>query len=194
MLRRGGKVDVLGVWNAKGGVGKTTLCLQLAGFYTYIAKKKVLVVDLDPQKSAFGIYHAGKLGFDVTCEAPAWRPPHDLVLIDHPPGVQALPKTGHVLVPFQPNVLAYKPTLRVFKYLERKGQRVIKVLTCVDRRKKEHRQVLESLDADVAVVHNRAIYERSLGRGYTVFHGEATALYGVQPARDEIAYLAGWSF
>jgi len=161
---------------------------------THVAQKRVLVVDLDPQKSAVGIYKAGNIGFDVTGGSPASRPPHDLVLIDHPPGVQALPKTGHVLVPFQPNILAYKPTLRVFKYLERKNKSVIRVLTCVDRRKKEHRQVLESLGAEVAVVANRAAYERSLGHGYTVFHSDASRLYGVRFARDEIEQLAGRIF
>jgi chromosome partitioning protein len=36
----------------KGGVGKTTLTFNLAWFAAYKRKKKVLVVDLDPQSNA----------------------------------------------------------------------------------------------------------------------------------------------
>ena len=42
---------ILGVLNQKGGVGKTTVCLNLAAFYA-MAGVRVLVVDADPQASA----------------------------------------------------------------------------------------------------------------------------------------------
>ena len=42
---------ILGVLNQKGGVGKTTVCLNLAAFYAR-AGMRVLVVDSDPQASA----------------------------------------------------------------------------------------------------------------------------------------------
>jgi chromosome partitioning protein len=43
---------VISFINLKGGVGKTTTTVALAEFLTYEFKKKVLVVDLDPQTNA----------------------------------------------------------------------------------------------------------------------------------------------
>ena len=43
--------DIISVINYKGGVGKTTITLQLAVGLVTLFKKKVLVVDLDPQCS-----------------------------------------------------------------------------------------------------------------------------------------------
>lgn len=44
--------QVIAVANLKGGVGKTTLCVNLAYGIAYFAKKRVLVIDLDPQANA----------------------------------------------------------------------------------------------------------------------------------------------
>ena len=43
---------VISILNMKGGVGKTTVTLNLAYALTYFHQKKVLVVDFDPQANA----------------------------------------------------------------------------------------------------------------------------------------------
>ncbi|HEX8032679.1 MAG TPA: ParA family protein, partial [Ktedonobacterales bacterium] len=43
---------VTSIINLKGGVGKTTMTLALAHFLTIEHRKRVLVIDLDPQTNA----------------------------------------------------------------------------------------------------------------------------------------------
>lgn len=53
---------VISLVNMKGGVGKTTLTVNLAGVYAYFYGLKTLVVDLDPQANA-SIYLMGSMGY-----------------------------------------------------------------------------------------------------------------------------------
>jgi len=46
------KAKTISFINRKGGVGKTTICVNIAGFLADYHNQKVLVIDLDPQASA----------------------------------------------------------------------------------------------------------------------------------------------
>ncbi|MCP3965829.1 MAG: ParA family protein [Lentisphaerae bacterium] len=191
-------MNILAIWNQKGGVGKTTLTLQLAGYFSIEEKKSILVIDLDPQPSCYEIFKMGKLGFDVVTKMPKEKPTQDIILIDHPPGTQELPQTTRVLVPFQPSILSYKAAQRSFAFLERSKKKVIKVLSGVDLRKREHQAVKQQLNKNtqnnIITISNRSIYERSLGQGLTVFHSEIKGLYGISQAKNEIGFLANQIF
>ena len=87
-------MKVIGFLNSKGGVGKTTLCVNVA---RHVAKTcpRVAIVDLDPQKSALAWWQRGGCpnnptifrGADVASEAverlsmTGW----DYVFLDGPP-------------------------------------------------------------------------------------------------------------
>jgi len=59
-VSKAGKTRRIALINEKGGTCKTTLAVNLGAYYAMYLKKKVLLVDLDPQG------HVGKtLGFDV---------------------------------------------------------------------------------------------------------------------------------
>lgn len=45
------KARIISMINYKGGVGKTTSALNTACGFAYLADKKLLIIDLDPQYS-----------------------------------------------------------------------------------------------------------------------------------------------
>lgn len=108
---------IIGVLQQKGGVGKTTLALNLAAAY---AKEglKVLLVDADPQGSsmAWSSVREAKPMFAVVGmakptlhkELPAVAADYDLVIIDGAPRVNELARSAilasnYVLIPVQPS-------------------------------------------------------------------------------------------
>lgn len=90
----------ISVYNPKGGVGKTTVSLNLAGAFAHFYSDKVVqVVDKDPQGSAMLFQEIARqnlrpLGFEVV------RKPGknaDVVIYDHAPGFD--PHSPPVLAP-----------------------------------------------------------------------------------------------
>lgn len=113
---------IIALLNQKGGVGKTTLAINLAGAWA-AQGRQVTVVDADPQASALdwaqarnhaGLPRAfGMLGLPrdtLHQEAPALARGGDHVVIDGPPRVAALLRSALlaadlVIVPVQPSPL-----------------------------------------------------------------------------------------
>lgn len=126
-------MPIIAVTNQKGGAGKTTICINLAGGLAE-AGYGVLVVDADPQTSALNWRNNGgeenRLGFDVISlpsstlhkDIPSLvsRSDYDVVLIDCPPGgvmkgsrtddiTRSAMLAAHVvLIPIQPSPLDYQ--------------------------------------------------------------------------------------
>ena len=108
---------IIGVLNQKGGVGKTTIAVNLAG-YAAKAGQRVLLVEADPQGSALAWSSARTVEpvFNVVAmptstlhrDLPSIAADYDLVVIDGAPRVNELGRAAImasdlVIVPVQPS-------------------------------------------------------------------------------------------
>ena len=130
---------IISVANQKGGAGKTTVCMNLAGGL-HEAGYRVLVIDADPQQSATkwrNKREENALGFDILSmpragihrDLPAMNLNYEVILIDCPPGladnqgqggitIGAVLASQVVLVPVQPTFLDYEASEMVIPLLQ----------------------------------------------------------------------------
>jgi chromosome partitioning protein len=183
---------VITIAQQKGGAGKTTLAAHLAVAWT-AQKKKVAVVDIDPQQSLstwfqvreseLGDARAGLLvnqinGWRVRNEVEKLARDHDIVLIDSPPHAEtearvAVRAAHLVAIPVQPSpmdVWATKPTLDL---AQEERTPVLLVLNRVPPRANLTDRMLEQIGemgAEVAKaqIGNRVVFAAALSEGRAV--------------------------
>jgi len=186
----------IAVWNPKGGVGKSTLALNLAGAVHHSLGRSVVVVDLDPQGSILEAAQEQRLPFPVLSTDTAGDL-EGVSVYDYPPGYDLVPEFRDfraVIFPMRPGRPDVKAGARIFADVQARAGRAIPVLSCADPRKRVQRAIFNvlrksGLFRDLRVVRLRVAYERAWDQARTIFDPKFDNQGGVQEARSEILEL-----
>lgn len=190
-------VTIIAVVNQKGGAGKTTITMQLAGALSKRGKK-VLVVDADPQGTATrwassasdespfpaAVVGLSAAGDKVHREVVKFKDDYEVIIIDCPPAVDspaphsALLIADIAIVPIIPSPPDLWAAVGIRKLIEtisvvNEGLRATLVINDLEPRTTLAKEVLEILpDFGVplatAVIHHRTAYRQSAAFGGTV--------------------------
>lgn len=203
---------VFAIANQKGGVGKTTTTMNLAGAY-HDQGYRVLVADADSQQSCmswaatageeqplpFRVVSIGKLGKLIGKEISALANDYDSVVVDCPPNIEDL-TTGRVLavadatlVPTDVSPLEMWSNEGMLQLIEKMRTGVFAIfLNKSEPRSTLHAQmkaVLAESNIDVleGTIRCREIYRQTAALGRTVF--DAKGIRNVKIAKEKVIAL-----
>lgn len=177
----------ISVWNPKGGVGKTTLALNLAAALVHNGKS-VIYADLDPQGTASMLAEDNHLPFEVRAEIP--QSGASFLILDHPPGYGELPNSPLVVFPMRPSRPDMQAGLKAMRALQNSAQVITVFNDCDFRRAVDmatYNQARKALGIeDIRVVRNRAVYRVAMNKGRTIFDEALNSAHAIKDARMEI--------
>lgn len=189
-------MKLISVWSLKGGVGKSTIAINLAAGLAALGGRVVLA-DLDAgQQSCLAFQrHAVALGVELPFEVVAGypeRPPEcDYFVVDHPPSVETDVFAKTIVIPMMPGPLDAWSIGRMREDIAKrapKGARLINVINGYKSSRSEDRE-FAAINRDCLVISDRSVFRRVMGRGRTVYDSDILNLYAARDAKKEIGAL-----
>ena len=186
---------IIEVWSWKGGCGKSSLSLSLAGGYA-ARGFKVAIADMDEQQTCRTFFNnATDCPFEVFSGYPETSD-YDYLIVDRSPerSTDNLPLeiADLVLVPILPSAIDAWSLLPALEALDKR--QIVKNRMIVVNRFQNNRSLmndfLKNIEHDYVVM-DRAIYSRTIANYSTVFKPSGLSIFasGLKDAKNEINLL-----
>ncbi len=196
---------IITIAQQKGGAGKTTMAAHLAVAWSASGKRRVAIVDIDPQGSLTQWYQvrqsrlgeennltfAAISGWRIRSELDRLRHTHDLIVVDSPPHTDAEARTAVraadlVVIPLQPSPMDVWATTATITMCKQERVPVKMVLNRVHPQAKLTEAVSgEMIGLTANRFGNRVIFAGALMHGLGVTEAQPNSI-----AADEVRALS----
>ncbi len=179
-------MKAVSVWNPKGGQGKSTISINIAGSAVSLGLK-VLIIDRDPQGTSMKFFEGGNLPFDVVGEIPDNAPDVDLVILDHMANDYSIPQPNTVVMPFIPKRSQYSAYIDNKLKAESANKNIISVVTNGDSRLAIQRDTMIEVRKKGAYQLKRSVvFDMADSEYRTVFDPKYNSVYRIERTRSEV--------
>ena len=179
-------IKLVSIWNPKGGQGKSTLAINLAGASVELGLKP-LVICQDPQGTSLLYYKSGNLPFKVLDSVPSNRPEADIVIFDHQASDWDVPANNLIVMPLKPSRDQYATYIDAYRRAGLLGKRIITVVTDGQEHRASEKQTMDYLkNKGACVIAASGVFSRAASEYMTIFDPKMNKAYKIKERRVEI--------
>ena len=182
-------MNIIDIWNPKGGQGKSMFAINLAGAALELGRKP-LVICQDPQGTSTLYYKYGKLPFEVMSEVPKSKPDADVIIFDHQASDWDVPKGNLIVMPVKPSRDQYATYLDAYKKAKAMGKKIVTIVTDTQMQRPDEKSItLNLVEKGAFCVPSSGVFSRAATDYLTIFDDELNRAYKVKERRRELCQI-----
>ncbi len=192
------KIKFVGIWNPKGGQGKSMLAINLAAACVDLGIKP-LVICRDQQGTSILFYKGGNLNFEVVDRPPEDRPDADVVFFDYQASDWELPTENLLVIPLKPARDQYATYIDALKRVENHKDKnsnkiiehqIITVVTDGQAHRADENKTMSALKEKGAfIIPASGVFSRAAAEYRSIFDPKLNKAYKVNERRREISII-----
>jgi len=185
------QIEIISIWNPKGGQGKSMLAINLAAASIELGLKP-LIICRDPQGTSMLYFKSGNLPFEVINVIPSQRPEVDIILFDHQAGDWEVPNNNLIVMPLKPARDQYATYIDAYKRAESLGKRIITIVTDGQEQRPSERETTKYLaEKGAYVIPSSGIFSKAAAEYITIFDPKMNKAYKIRERRAEVSKILG---
>jgi chromosome partitioning protein len=185
------KIKLVGIWNPKGGQGKSLLAINLAAAAVELGLK-AMVICQDQQGTSMLYYKGGNLNFEVLGQIPQERPDADIIFFDYQASDWEVPQESLLVMPLKPARDQYATYIDAYKRAEEAGKEVITVVTDGQGHRADEKKTTDYLKGQGAfVIPSSGVFSRAAAEYRSIYDPALNKAYKVSERRREISKILG---